>query len=112
MLRLQLQVESRGWAEAGSLHWGSLMKLKEEPRRLEPLAERILTPGWKAVERQGCAGQALLPMCTHRKQGPVSAEEDEHHPEAAGGNARLEQGGESLRKKEEPKWEAEKHIQG
>lgn len=29
-----------------------------------------------------------------------------------GGNARLEQGGESLRKKEEPKWESEKHIQG
>lgn len=53
---------------------GSLAEWTEEPGRLEPRAEgRGWTPGSEAVVRQGCSGWALLPVCTHRRQGPVSA---------------------------------------
>ena len=41
------------------------------------LAERrVVTPGWKAVARQGCVGRALLPrpVNTQKAEGPVSAE--------------------------------------
>lgn len=74
------------------------------------LAERrVVTPGWKAVARQGCVGRALLPrpVNTQKAEGPVSAE-----PRGASPRRQLEEtpgwdeARGSLRKKEEPQWEA------
>lgn len=59
---------------------------------------RILTPGGKAVVRQGWAGRAHT-----EGRALCQPSQGEHHPEGSGGNARPEQGGEGLRKKEEPK---------
>lgn len=79
--------------------------------------------GWSLGQREGAGhrvggcGQAGLfwlgfAARVHTQKAGVSPAKTNITQKAAGGNVRLEQSGESLRKKEEPEWESGKCSQG